>query len=179
MMGQKVLIAICLLSCLIGSAVAVKANHNQDNFGIFEIVDCKTAGSKSMPLEKHDGEKQTYCIASKPLVNRAHLKSVRSSRDSFDRPTLLVNLTDEGAGIMEQATERLLYKRASDSPLPALAIVFQGKLVSVPTVYSVIKDALAIQGLTEKMVDEITESLGGYQEKPQKQRETRGTASTE
>jgi preprotein translocase subunit SecD len=145
------------------SAAPFQAQPGEESvsFGIFEVVDCATAGANAMLLKRGE-ETQKYCLAAKPIVNRAHLKDAKCATDGLGRPMLELTLTKPGGELMEKTTQRLVGEHSTTGERRSLGLVVNGKLLSIPTVMDVITDQLVVHGgWTKKEVDEIVAFLMG------------------
>ena len=151
---------------LCAASISVQAAEKPDSFGIFEVVDCATAGTKVMVLQRGDSTEK-YCLAAQPIVDRTHLKDARSTTNSLGQQVLNVKLTDDGGQRMAKTTQRLMNEGADKGQFRRLAVVIEGKLLAAATLRNVITDELQLTGsFTREELDGIVESLMGPGQRP-------------
>jgi len=127
-------------------------------FAVFEVVDCKAPGARSMVLK---GTKENHCLASKPIVDQTHLKRASSHTTSDGEPQLRLNLTEPGGKLMWKATQRIMREHQGDHSLGELGIVVRGELLHVPTLRDVVRDEIILsgKGLKQEEIDELVHFL--------------------
>ncbi len=151
------------------ASIRSEAASKRGAFGIFEVIDCPKTGAKPMKLKRGEHEEE-YCLAAKPIVDQTHLKAAKSESDALGRPELELELTDEGARAMRKITQRIMSEHAVRGDQGTLALVVNGKLLTIAQLMSVIKDRLALalttSGFSREEVDELASFLMGREKAP-------------
>src|SRR5438270_8613481 len=147
------LAAFTLLVFMLAGLVRPVAAQEVSAFAVFEVVDCKAPGVKSMVLK---GTKEKHCLASKPIVDQNHLKMASSHTTGDGEPQLRLYLTEPGGELMRKATKRIMREHQVDHNRGALGIVVRGELLHVPTLRDVVSDEIILSGgLKQEEIDEL------------------------
>jgi hypothetical protein len=101
-----------------------------------------------------------YCIAAKPIIDKRQLKWAAAGTNESGKAYLTLKLTKEGGRTMEAASQRLLGEKEVKKGEVQLAIVINGKLLTVPYLRGVIKDEFNVEGaFTQNQLDKIADEL--------------------
>src|SRR5437016_2593149 len=106
---RKRLLTITLLFCGLAVCTRPIAAQQEFTFGIYEEVDCHSAGAHSMVFkDKDNGKTEKHCLASKPIVDQSHLRLADRHKNSEGHPVLRLFLTRQAGELMQKATQRLM-----------------------------------------------------------------------
>lgn len=92
------------------------------------------------------GGKEKYCLAAKPVVTEADVKTTTADHSQSGRVQMEMSFSSQAGQRMQETTERLNAESSRLDVPPKMAVVIDGKLVSVATLRSAISDALMIEG---------------------------------
>ena len=90
-------------------------------------------------------------LTSPAVITSADVATIQRSEDSRQRSSLTVNLTPAGAKRLAAATTPAAGQK--------LAVVADGKVIAVATVYSPLSNSFRISGIVQKDLEQIVESL--------------------
>ena len=152
------LAAFTFLGFMLAVLVRPAAAQEATTFAVFEVVDCKAPGARSMVLK---GTEENHCLASKPIIDQTHLKMASRRTTSDGEPQLRLDLTESGGKLMQKETERIIRKHQVDHSRGKLAIVIRGELLHVPTLVGVLKDEIFLGGkrLKQEEIDDLVHFL--------------------
>ena len=92
--------------------------------------------------------KKYYAVEKRPLITGADIKTVQSSLGQFGNPVLQLRLTSDAAEVFGKATEANIGS--------ALAIVFDGKVISAPVIRTRLEKDVIVEGaFTEEEAREL------------------------
>jgi hypothetical protein len=162
--GRILFLLLFGLIVSLGPGVRAALKIAAPQFAIFEIVNCHTSGSKSMALERRAAQPETLCVSAKPILTRAHVKTVEVCSHRMRHTDLTVHLTEEGAHLMEQATRRMLESPRADGERPRLGLVVNDHLMDAPNVPTIIRDGFSLgDGLNQTELEFIANAMGSRQ----------------
>jgi preprotein translocase subunit SecD len=128
--------------------------------GIFEVVDCTTAGATA---QSEEGSTEKYCLAAKPVVDETDVRLARASRSESGQPQLELFFTKAAGQRMQETTERILAEHQRRNDSGKMGLVIDGRLVEAPTLRATISDSLILAGANIKInTDQIAESLNAH-----------------
>jgi len=121
---------------------------------IHEVVDCNAVQAVPV-IDPRTSAK--LCVAREAIVTEKQIRAAQAGGDySTNKPEVFVYLDRAGADRMYEATQRISARYGQ------VAILINGRLVSMPTVRTAIKDSLIIEGgLTERAAQDLAYSLNG------------------
>jgi hypothetical protein len=137
------------------------AGRKGASFGIFEVVECATAGSKAMQLKQGDSIEK-YCLSAKPIVDQTYLSEAKRTTNDFGEQMLELTLTKQGGELMAKTTQRMVEQHSRKGGRGKLGLVVDGKLISAATLMDAINERLSLHGgWTREELDGIVSYLNG------------------